>query len=146
MNRYESIKTVTEPHSKEAGQLAGELPLQSKSSRYLDVHSSSLAKDTQPSTESAQEQEERARQGEKTAENVSYGQAVSEQGFGGKTNEKTRQSIKGHSMPPRDNFPRPILTNYEQMHLVSRPKMETPYRAGKCRGTVRVQEWAREVS
>lgn len=104
MNRYESIKTVTEPHSKEAGQLAGELPLQSKSSRYLDVHSSSLAKDTQPSTESAQELEERARQGEKTAENVRYGQAVSEQGFGGKTNEKTRQSIKGHSMPPRDNF------------------------------------------
>lgn len=101
MDRYESIKTVTEPHSKKAGQLAGEQPHQSNSPRYLDVKSSSLAKNTQPSTESAQEQEERATQGEKTAENVRYGQALSEQGFGGKTNEKTGYSIKGISMPPR---------------------------------------------
>lgn len=39
-----------------------------------------------------------------------YEQAVSEQGFGGKTNEKTGHSIKGDSMPPRDNIVKPILT------------------------------------
>lgn len=76
-----------------------------------------------------------------------YGQALSEEGFGGRTKEKIRNSIKGHSMPPlNNNLPKPILIKYQQIHLVSRLKMQTLNRVGKRRGTVRVQKWAREVS
>lgn len=57
-------------------------------------HSFSLAKDVEPSAESWQEQGER---GEKTAENVRSGQALSEQGFGGKTTETVGHSVEGTS-------------------------------------------------
>jgi len=60
--QYESIKTVTKEHSKENGQF---------SSTSTDRNTN------QDSTTSAR--------GAQTAENVRYGQAMSEQGFGGFT-------------------------------------------------------------
>ncbi|KAI1613221.1 hypothetical protein EDD37DRAFT_338523 [Exophiala viscosa] len=60
-SQYESIKTVTEPTSKQRGQLG-----------------------SGPNTsEEAPASEER---GEKTAENIRYGQNISESGMGGMTN------------------------------------------------------------
>jgi len=60
--QYESIKTVTKPHSKEGGQLS-------------DKSTTSAPSNSNVSSS----------RGEQTAENVRYGQAISEQGVGGFT-------------------------------------------------------------
>jgi len=60
--QYESIKTVTKPHNKEGGQLSDPTPSADPST-------------TKPSSA----------RGAQTAENVRYGQAISEQGVGGFT-------------------------------------------------------------
>ncbi|CAD6585613.1 MAG: hypothetical protein ASARMPRED_002209, partial [Alectoria sarmentosa] len=64
---YESIQTVTKPHSKQGGQMGEE--------------------ETQPDAVTAHQAQQKAERGEKTAENVRYGQAISEEGMGGKTTE-----------------------------------------------------------
>jgi len=69
--QYESIKTVTEPSAKQSGQMG-------------DGHNTSENGDAVS-----------AERGEKTAENVRYGQAISESGFGGKTTTAEGTSNQG---------------------------------------------------
>ncbi|KAF6237878.1 hypothetical protein HO173_004079 [Letharia columbiana] len=66
-SQYESIQTVTEPHSKQGGQMGEE--------------------ETQPDAVTSQQEQQKAERGAKTAENVRYGQTISEGGMGGKTTE-----------------------------------------------------------
>ncbi|MCJ1458252.1 hypothetical protein MMC28_008623 [Mycoblastus sanguinarius] len=66
-SQYESIQTVTKPHPKQGGQMGNE--------------------ETQPDFVTSQQQQQHAERGAKTAENVRYGQAISEEGMGGKTTE-----------------------------------------------------------
>jgi len=61
--QYESIKTVTKPSEKQEGQLG-------------DESAASAERSDDPA---------KAEQGERTAENVRYGQNVSESGMGGQT-------------------------------------------------------------
>lgn len=56
---------------------------------------------TQAVTEPSQEQQGKAERGNKTAENVRYGQAISEQGIGGKTPEEGGEANRGKSAPMR---------------------------------------------
>lgn len=63
--QYESIHTVTKPHSKEGGQM-GE-------------------KETQPDAVPSETGQQKGERGQKTAENMRYGEAISEHGFGGET-------------------------------------------------------------
>ncbi|CAF9928364.1 MAG: hypothetical protein ALECFALPRED_004009 [Alectoria fallacina] len=69
-SQYESIQTVTKPHSKQDGQMGGQ---------FKD--------ETQPDAVTAHQAQQKAERGEKTAENMRYGQAISEGGMGGKTTE-----------------------------------------------------------
>ncbi|KAI4095914.1 MAG: hypothetical protein LQ344_001295 [Seirophora lacunosa] len=62
-DQYESIKTVTNPHSKQ-----GE-------------------PETQPDAVDQQQEQDKADRGARTAENIRYGQTISEGGMGGKTTE-----------------------------------------------------------
>jgi len=62
-SQYESTATFTKPHSKSEGQFG----------------------DSTPTEASQVSQKEKAERGEKTAENVRYGEAISEHGFGGET-------------------------------------------------------------
>ncbi|TID24184.1 hypothetical protein E2P81_ATG02491 [Venturia nashicola] len=84
--QYESIQTVTKPHSKESGQLGGisssSTPPSPEPSNQTDFVATSENTST-PSTDSADPVSKE--RGEKTAENVRYGQAISEQGVGGFT-------------------------------------------------------------
>lgn len=66
-SQYESIQTVTKPQSKQGGQM-GE-------------------KETQPDVVTSQQEQQKAERGERTAENVRYGQTISEEGMGGRTTE-----------------------------------------------------------
>jgi hypothetical protein len=71
--QYESIKTVTQEPKKGSGQLCGS-----------------------PSTSSKQSPEE-TEKGEKKAENIRYGQAMSEQGVGGFTDPEHNSGSVGES-------------------------------------------------
>lgn len=66
-DQYESIKTVSVPHSKQGGQM-GE-------------------SETQTDAVAEQQEQDKADGGAQTAENVRYGQNMSEGGMGGKTTE-----------------------------------------------------------
>ncbi|KAG0646266.1 hypothetical protein D0Z07_8260 [Hyphodiscus hymeniophilus] len=64
--QYEGSSTFVKPHAKESGQF----------------NDSTTAESTEAWQSEAREKKER---GEKTAENVRYGEAISEHGFGGET-------------------------------------------------------------
>lgn len=66
-SQYESIQTVTKPHTKQGGQMGEE--------------------ETQPDAVTSQQEQQKAERGKKTAENARYGQTISEEGMGGKTTE-----------------------------------------------------------
>ncbi|KAL8855096.1 MAG: hypothetical protein Q9221_000002 [Calogaya cf. arnoldii] len=66
-DQYESITTVTNPHSKQGGQMGDA--------------------ETQPDAVKEQQEQDKADRGARTAENVRYGQTISEGGIGGKTTE-----------------------------------------------------------
>ncbi|KAL8902389.1 MAG: hypothetical protein Q9192_000016 [Flavoplaca navasiana] len=74
-NQYESIQTVTNPHSKQGGQM-GE-------------------PETQPDSVKEQQAQDKADRGARTAENVRYGQTISEGGMGGKTTEAGGSANQG---------------------------------------------------
>ncbi|TVY57328.1 hypothetical protein LCER1_G001769 [Lachnellula cervina] len=61
--QYESANTFTKPHAKSEGQFG----------------------DSNPNEADQQAQKQKRERGEKTAENVRYGEAISEHGFGGET-------------------------------------------------------------
>jgi len=61
--QYESVNTFTKPHAKAEGQFG----------------------DSNPNEADQQAAKEKKERGEKTAENVRYGEAISEHGFGGET-------------------------------------------------------------
>ncbi|TVY22901.1 hypothetical protein LHYA1_G008112 [Lachnellula hyalina] len=61
--QYESVNTFTKPHAKAKGQFG----------------------DSNPNEADQQAAKEKKDRGEKTAENVRYGEAISEHGFGGET-------------------------------------------------------------
>lgn len=96
MLRYESIQTVTQPHSKEGGQIGG---MHSAVNSFLrwDLHkSSSFPTETKSQTDSlAPHQQQEAKRGEIVAENVRYGQAISEQGMGGTTTDSSGTANQG---------------------------------------------------
>ncbi|MCJ1414278.1 hypothetical protein MMC32_000604 [Xylographa parallela] len=73
--QYESINTQQKPHSKQGGQM-GE---------------PETSVDAVPSVQ----QQEKAERGEKTAENIRYGEAISEHGFGGETTGNSGQANQG---------------------------------------------------
>ena len=80
-NRYESIKTVTKEPERQSGQLGGMLSLPSRpSSQQTDHCAASLEKTSSDPSGVSQER------GDKTAENIRYGQNISETGMGGMTN------------------------------------------------------------
>ena len=68
--------------------------------------------DTEAETQvdAAQEQQDQAQaeKGEKTAENVRYGQAISESGFGGKTTEDSGGANQGAYLTEGAVFRRPL--------------------------------------
>ncbi|KAL8671850.1 MAG: hypothetical protein Q9168_003666 [Polycauliona sp. 1 TL-2023] len=74
-DQYESIQTVTTPHSKQGGQM-GEA-------------------ETQPDAVKEQQEQEKADRGARTAENIRYGQTISEGGMGGKTTEAGGSANQG---------------------------------------------------
>ncbi|MCJ1381772.1 hypothetical protein MMC17_004883 [Xylographa soralifera] len=80
--QYESIDTQQKPHSKEGGQMGG----MSYTTRKAET-----SVDAVPSVQ----QQEKAERGEKTAENIRYGEAISEHGFGGETTGKSGQANQG---------------------------------------------------
>ncbi|MCJ1372897.1 hypothetical protein MMC20_004123 [Loxospora ochrophaea] len=63
--QYESIQTVTKPHAKDGGQLG-------------DAQTEADMSDTA-------KQQDMSKKGEKMAENIRYGESISEHGFGGET-------------------------------------------------------------
>ncbi|KAH8758652.1 hypothetical protein F5882DRAFT_306823 [Hyaloscypha sp. PMI_1271] len=71
--QYESANTSTKPHAKSQGQFPDPNPDEAK--RQLD-----------------QQKQER---GEQTAENLRYGEAISEHGFGGETIGNTGETSQG---------------------------------------------------
>ncbi|KAL8824088.1 MAG: hypothetical protein Q9191_005309 [Dirinaria sp. TL-2023a] len=73
--QYESINTVTKPHSKQSGQ-TGEA-------------------ETQADAVDSQQDQEKAEKGARTAENVRYGQGISEGGMGGTTTEGQGEANQG---------------------------------------------------
>lgn len=66
-DQYQSIKTVTNPHPKQGGQMG-------------DV-------ETQVDATESRQEEQKSEQGTKAAENIRYGQNISESGMGGMTTE-----------------------------------------------------------
>ncbi|KAM0806316.1 hypothetical protein BDR22DRAFT_828448 [Usnea florida] len=74
-SQYESIKTVTNPHSKQGGQMGEE--------------------EAEVDAVNSQQQQQKAQRGEKIAENVRYGQKISEEGMGGMTTEAGRNANQG---------------------------------------------------
>lgn len=93
--RYESIKTVTEPHSKQGGQLGGQFRLKLSSTKFILRFG--LEKVTQPDAVTSLQQQRKAERGEKTAESIRYGQTISEAGMGGKTTEAEGSANRGKS-------------------------------------------------
>jgi hypothetical protein len=75
-NRYESITTEVQPHKKSGGQL-GEPETTTDPSKTDEVTG------------------DRAERGEKKAENMRYGQAISEQGVGGFTTGQSGDATQG---------------------------------------------------
>ncbi|KAI9758329.1 MAG: Replication factor C (RF-C) subunit [Lichina confinis] len=71
LERYESIKTVTVPAAKDRGQLGGSAPGTAVADSAADL----------------QTEDQKRERGEQTAENIRYGQAISEQGMGGETKD-----------------------------------------------------------
>lgn len=92
--RYESIKTETVPAAKQSGQL-GCMYIPSRLPEP-EAHVSSAGPHT---TEGAPPSQDR---GEKTAENIRYGQNISESGMGGKTNSTGSASDGGYGSAARD--------------------------------------------
>jgi hypothetical protein len=78
--RYESINTYNKLHAKEEGQLNGMPPLDLSLVFFISYKSCTDSADAEASDEAQQKRLER---GEQTAENVRYGEAISEHGFGG---------------------------------------------------------------
>ncbi|KAL8736334.1 MAG: hypothetical protein Q9181_002488 [Wetmoreana brouardii] len=74
-DQYQSIKTVTNPHSRQGGQM-GE-------------------PETQVDAVTEQQEQDKAEKGARTAENVGYGQNISEAGMGGKTTEAGGSANQG---------------------------------------------------
>ncbi|KAI9707857.1 MAG: hypothetical protein M1820_004463 [Bogoriella megaspora] len=85
--QYESIKTVTKPHAKEGGQLGGILAIREHNS--YNCSALLAAPSTEVDASSSALEEAKAVRGERTAENIRYGQAISEQGMGGQTTTNT---------------------------------------------------------
>ena len=54
-----------------------------------------IEEETQPDAVTSQQEQQKTERGEKTAENVRYGQTVSEQGMGGKTTEAGGSANQG---------------------------------------------------
>ncbi|MCJ1352230.1 MAG: hypothetical protein MMC33_002214 [Icmadophila ericetorum] len=73
--QYESMNTVTKPHSKQGGQMGDP--------------------ETQVDSTTSQAQQENAERGEKTAENIRYGESISEHGFGGETTTNSGEATQG---------------------------------------------------
>jgi len=73
--QYESINTSNTPHAKQGGQM-GE-------------------PQTEVDSKSSEQQQEKNERGEKTAENIRYGEAISEHGFGGETTGNSGQANQG---------------------------------------------------
>jgi len=71
-NQYESIRTVTEPAEKQSGQLGGGLPNTSEDTSGVS-----------------------ADRGQQTADNMRYGQNVSESGMGGMTTTSSGDAQQG---------------------------------------------------
>lgn len=76
-SQYESIQTVNKPPSKQGGQLSDQK--------------------AQTNEATSQEQQVKTERGERTPENLRYGQAISEQGMGG-------QTIEVNGVANRDGF------------------------------------------
>jgi len=74
--QYESIDTDNKPHAKQGGQM-GE--------PQTEVDSTS-------SEQQQQQQQQKSERGEKTAENIRYGESISEHGFGGQTTGNSGQA------------------------------------------------------
>lgn len=55
-----------------------------------------LEEETQPDAVTSQQEQQKAERGEKTAENVRYGQSISEGGMGGKTTEAGGTANQGN--------------------------------------------------
>ncbi|KAN0112663.1 hypothetical protein V8E51_005614 [Hyaloscypha variabilis] len=71
--QYESASTFTQPHAKSQGQFS----------------------DPNPNEAKQQLQQHRRERGEQTAENIRYGEATSEHGFGGETVGNSREANQG---------------------------------------------------
>jgi len=56
--------------------------------------------ETQPDVVTSQQKQEKAERGEKTTENVRYGQTISEQGMGGKTTDSSGSANQGMLRSP----------------------------------------------
>ncbi|KAI9792419.1 MAG: hypothetical protein M1816_002303 [Peltula sp. TS41687] len=88
-SQYESIKTVTEPHAKAQGQFNGLYTahnmLPTPIGRQADGCCCEDPDTPGASNAEAQQAEQKTERGEKTAENVRYGDAISEHGMGGET-------------------------------------------------------------
>lgn len=86
ITRYESIQTVTKPHARESGQLGGMSFILSFpfSTLFLYWRSPKGSSENTPAPSSTSNTVSKER-GEQKAENMRYGQAISEQGVGGFT-------------------------------------------------------------
>ncbi|KAL2040989.1 hypothetical protein N7G274_006447 [Stereocaulon virgatum] len=74
-DQYQSQKTITNPHSKQGGQMGNP--------------------ETQIDAVDSEQAKQQAERREKTAENVRYGQTISEGGMGGKTTEAGGSANQG---------------------------------------------------
>ena len=90
--RYESIKTVTVPHAKQAGQMDGTtiLDVMANHSMLTSRAESSAQKKNAP-----EEVEQNIANGARAAENIRCGQTISEGGMGGKTINVTGSANQG---------------------------------------------------
>ena len=87
--RYESINTVTKPHSKKQSQLPGT----SSITVGAQGHPSKSCPDGEQQTGASEQQaRDHSDRGQTTAENARYGEAFSEHGFGGETTTNSAQS------------------------------------------------------
>ncbi|ETI20157.1 hypothetical protein G647_08191 [Cladophialophora carrionii CBS 160.54] len=87
--QYESIKTETVPASKQRGQLGGTYLPFSNAELFPYRILTLLAEGPNTSETATAADQER---GQKTAENIRYGQNISESGMGGKTTSQTGEA------------------------------------------------------
>jgi hypothetical protein len=91
--RYESTATFTKPHAKSSGQFGGTFSFSSSLKSHSILNQTSLAtkliitcnSDSNTTEASQQAQDQKKERGEKTAENIRFGESISEHGFGGET-------------------------------------------------------------